>query len=287
MTWGAIGGAAVGVVGNALMNSGSSQTNGGAGTQTQTKEPWLQAQPWIMNNLQQGQALQQAYRDQPFSALQNQAYQNQANQSAYMRAAVPSLLGQISGQQVGFDRSNPNARPTAFNFDGLVSAAKAGQDAAQSQGLLSMLNSAPSNTLNLNANTPQVAAPAPAPQSTFKNLDVTNPTNAYYGQMLAQNGVGQSFNGSLDSGNGWNTDFINAAGGAGYGTFKYGQAMPMPGTQQYRDMQEYLAYGGADPYNLYGARSTGQYGNHGGSSVGIDGIGVAGSDSAVGSSANF
>jgi hypothetical protein len=139
--------------------------------------------------------------------------------------------------------------------------------------------------LNLNAQAP---APAPAPASKFVNLDVTNPTNAYYGQLLSQNGVGSGFNGALDSGSGWNTAFMNAAGGAGYGTFKYGQAMPMPGTQQYRDMQEYLSYGGADPYNLYGSRGSpaGMYVGGPGVSVG-DGVGVAGSAASVGSSANF
>src|SRR6476659_8253107 len=128
MTWGAIGGAAVGVVGNALMSGGGS-SNGGAGTQTTSKEPWAMAQPWIMNNLASGQRLQSQYEAQPFNAQQQQAFQNQANQGAYMRAAVPSLLRQMQGQQVGFDRSNPNARPAAFNWDGLLSAAKDGQAA--------------------------------------------------------------------------------------------------------------------------------------------------------------
>lgn len=283
-TWGAVAGAAVGVVGSALTSRGGSQTNGGAGTQTQTKEPWLQAQPWIMNNLSQGQALQNAYQAHPFNDLQNQAFQNQANQSAYMRAAVPSLLGQISAQQVGFDRSNPNARPNAFNFDGLVSAAKAGQDAAQSQGLLSMLQSAPSN-VNLNANTPQIPAPAQE-TSKFTNLNVTNPANAYLAQMLPG---GAGIAGTMSPGaEGWLSQIRQQAGGAGYGTWKYGDPLPMPGTQQYRDMQEYFQYGGADPYKLYsgGMRGAGPDGGGPGVSVG-DGIGVAGSAASVGSSANF
>jgi hypothetical protein len=95
-----------------------------------------------MNNLQTGQALQNRYASQPFSDAQNQAYQNQANQSAYMRAAVPSLLGQMTGQQLGFDRGNPNARPQAFDFN---KASDAGN-----QGLLAMLSRAPQAAVNLN-----------------------------------------------------------------------------------------------------------------------------------------
>lgn len=238
MTWGAVAGAAIGVVGSAMTNRGGSQTNGGAGTQTQTKEPWAAAQPWITSNLAQGQNLQNAYTAQPFSALQNQAYQNQANQSAYMHGLVPNLLGQISGQQVGFDRSNPNARPTAFNFGAADSAGQQSASASQPQGL-GLLNMAPT-TLNLNANTPQVAAPAAAPASQFMQQSTTNDPNiAAFMSALGQKQTAGS-----------------------YGTFKYGD-MPVPGTQQYYDMKQYLAYGGNDPKNLYGGGSPyiGGYGN--------------------------
>lgn len=244
MTWGAVAGAAVGVVGSALTSKGGSSSNGGAGTQTQTKEPWAAAQPWITSNLQQGQNLQNAYTAQPFSGLQNQAYQNQANQSAYMHGLVPNLLGQISGQQVGFDRSNPNARPTAFNFGAADNAgqqsasAAAAQAASQPQGL-GLLNMAPA-TLNLNANTPQVApAPAPAPSQFVQQSTTNDPNIAAFMAALGQK---------------QNT--------GSYGTFKYGD-MPVPGTQQYYDMKQYLAYGGNDPKNLYGGGSMG-LGNLGG-----------------------
>lgn len=268
MSWVGIGGAAVSVVGGALMNDGGS-SGGGAGSQTQSKEPWAAAQPWIMNNLMQGQALQNAYTAQPFSNLQNQAYNNQGNQSAYMRALVPDLLGQISGQQVGFDRSNQNARPNAFNF--------AGNDNVK--GLLAQLASGANNAAPM-ANTPQVA-----PKSEE-------------GTFMQQNGIVSGMNMSGTGPNG-------PMGNGGYGTFKYGMEMPQPGTQQYRDMSAYFANGGADPNNYYGRASTnpyvdpkanplaymytsgGMYGNLGGSSTGVDGIGVAGSDAAVGSSANF
>jgi hypothetical protein len=227
MTWGAVAGAAVGVVGNAL----TSDRNGGAGTQTQSKEPWAAAQPWIMNNLAQGQNLQNAYTAQPFNALQQQAYGNQQNQSDYMRAAIPSLLGQMSGKQIGLDRSNPNARPEAFNFNTLLGAAGAGNAAAQ-QGALSRLNSGPSLMGNLTAQTPQVAAPAPAaPSSMFVNQS---------------GGMGNSM-----APVGWNKPTTGS-----YGSFQYGQ-MPAPGSQAETDLRMYLALGGSDPQNLYGGYRVG------------------------------
>jgi len=226
----------------------TSDKNGGAGTQTATKEPWLMAQPWLLSNMTQGQALQDRYTAQPFSPRQQAAYDNSYALTDYGRDLVPSLLGQIQGQQVGFDKSNPTAKPKAWDWNAIGS------------GLLGQKSV---------ANASAAPAPAPAPvKSDFVNLDVTNPTNAYYGQLLSQNGVGVDL-GQGGTPTGWNADFMRSANGAGYGTFKYGQAVPMPGTQAYRDMQEYLAYGGADPYNLYGKRSPwGRDSTNSGDSVG-------------------
>lgn len=240
MTWGAIGGAAVGVVGNALM----SDSGGGGGGQAQTtsKEPWMMAQPWIMNNMVQGQNLQNRYAANPFNAQQQQAYQNQANQSAYMRAAVPSLLRQIQGQQVGFDRSNPNARPNAFSFDGLLAAAKDGQAgaAAQQGGLLDMLNGGGAVNSSL---TPLAEAPKKEEDKQLIQQDMgytpqqqrlldagLNPYMMGYTQTV-QSGI----NGGLGNGR--------------YGSYTYGQQV-QPGTPAYRDMMEYFMMGGNDPWNL-------------------------------------
>ena len=115
MPWGAVAGAVVGAVANKAL-APSASSGGGAGTTTNTKEPWAAAAPWIQQNLAQGQQLQQQYTDQPFSQAQQQAYTNQAAQSDYMRQLIPSLLGQMSNQTLGFDRNNPEAKPTAYNF---------------------------------------------------------------------------------------------------------------------------------------------------------------------------
>jgi hypothetical protein len=246
-TWGAVAGAAIGVVGSQMSSrgSGSTQTNGGAGTQTQTKEPWAAAQPWIMNNLQTGQALQSRYAAQPFSDAQNQAYQNQSNQSAYMGALVPSLLGQMSGQQVGFDRSNPNARPQAFNFNGADQAGQAAaaqNEAQRQQGLLAMLSRQQQAPVNLN---PAPAAAAPAGDFT-QQVQSQNPLDQYNSLLRVSMSPWQMSQNGIDPMAGMN---------GSYGDFKYGMnggKMPEPGTKAYRDMNEYFAYGGVDPYNFYG-----------------------------------
>lgn len=116
MPWGAVVGAVASGVVNKAMSKGQDK-NGGAGTQTVNKAPWQPAENWLKQNLATGQALQDQYMANPFSALQTAAYNNSNAQGDYMRNLVPSLLGQIQGQQVGFDRNNPLAKPTAFNYD--------------------------------------------------------------------------------------------------------------------------------------------------------------------------
>lgn len=246
MTWGYIGGAAVGVVGSALLSDSGSKSGGGAGTTTNTKEPWAAAQPWIQQNLQQGQALQNRYTDQPFNLQQQQAYNNQYAQSDYMRQLVPSLLNQMQGQQVGFDRTGAqpnkqNAWQWGLNGDGSGNLGM-GLSGADAVGSMQAAQAA------------QAAADAAAknkkPSGDFTQFN-GNPLAGYYAaymdpstmNLMSDQGakVKQSFQSALGD-----------AGGAGYGAFKYGGAAPDKGTQAYRDMQEYFQYGGNDPYNLYG-----------------------------------
>jgi hypothetical protein len=113
MSWGAVVGAGVGLIGSAM----SSDKGGGAGTQSQSKEPWAPAQPWLMQNLLQGQQLQNQYTAQPFSQQQQAAYDNSYAQGDYMRELIPSLLGQMQSQPVGFDPANPLARPKAWDWN--------------------------------------------------------------------------------------------------------------------------------------------------------------------------
>lgn len=268
MSWGAVAGAAVGVVGSALSDSGG---GGGGQTASQSKQPWMPATPWLMNNLASGQRLQSQYEAQPFNAQQQQAYQNQANQGAYMRAAVPNLLRQMQGQQLGFDRANPNARATAFNWDGLMSAAKEGEAArAQQGGLLDMLNSGGAVNSSL---TPMAEPPKKQDDGTFLQQDMGyTPTQ----QRL------------LDEGrNPWMMGYTQALGGQGssngsYGAYRYGDQV-QPGTPAYRDMMEFFMRGGNDPLGIapggLGIKRMGPYGDANAGTNNGDGV----SSSATGS----
>lgn len=105
MSWVAVGGAAVGVVGNAL----TKDKNGGAGTTTSSKDPWIGAAPWLEQLLSQGQGLSTGYFTNPFSARQEAAYNNQYALSDAMKNQIPSLLMQLQTQPTGFDPSKGNA----------------------------------------------------------------------------------------------------------------------------------------------------------------------------------
>lgn len=105
-------------IGGALLGSMNSGESGGA-SQSQSKEPWAPAQPWLMQNLLQGQQLQNNYTAAPFSPRQTAAYDNSYAQSDYMRDLIPGLLGQMQEQPVGFDPANPLARPKAWDWNAL------------------------------------------------------------------------------------------------------------------------------------------------------------------------
>jgi hypothetical protein len=236
MSWVAVGTTAVGVVGGMMSDKGGSQQNGGAGTTT--KEPWAAAQPWITNQLASGQALQNQYAANPFSPQQQTAYNNSYAQSDYMRNLVPSLLGQMSNQPVGYDPSNPSAKSSAWDWNALLG----------------------EGSPNLNQ---QSMADAQARADAAAAANKTQGRTGEFTQFNATPGSPESYwgawlgNGNMltDGGAGVRANFASAlgdAGGAGFGEFQYGSAMPEKGTKAYRDMQEYFQYGGNDPYNLYG-----------------------------------
>lgn len=112
MAWAAVAGAVAGPVIGGLMGGGS---DGQQQTQTQSKEPWAAAAPWLQANIGKGQALQSQYETQPFNAQQTLGYNKQYGNADYMRGLTGSVLGQLNGFQP-FDRSNPYAKPQTFQF---------------------------------------------------------------------------------------------------------------------------------------------------------------------------
>ncbi|MBT2300360.1 hypothetical protein J7E70_07770 [Variovorax paradoxus] len=249
MSWGAVAGAAIGVVGSSMSSGGG---GGGGQSQTATKEPWAPLQPWILNNATRGQNLQDQYAAQPFNAQQQGAFQNQANQGAYMRGLVPDLLGQMQGQQLGFDRSNPNARAKAFNWDG------------SKGGLLNLLTQAPA----VNSSLTPMAEPKKEDKQFVQQHDgytdiqrqLMDPANGGRNPFLLGGGYDQ---------------LQHAPATGSYGAFKYGDD-PKPGTAAYRDMNEFFLMGGADPWNKYGhGRSGGPLGLMGNSGDSVGGSAAA------------
>lgn len=232
MSWGAVAGAAIGVVGSAMTSDKGG--GGGGGGQTSSTEPWMMAQPWMLQNIQQGQNLQTQYQNKPFSAEQQAAIRNQYGQSDYMRNLIPSLLGQMSGQQVGFDRNNPNARPQAWNWTAPQTA----------------------STPNLNQGSlldAVVKEPEKQPEKKtgdFRQMDDANLLNL--GALNATHaalGIGSRAE-LLGANDALLKGLTQGGEVGGYGEFRYGQQV-QPGTQAYRDMKEYLSYGGRDPLGLY------------------------------------
>lgn len=222
MTFGAIGtGIATAAAGSLVSGAMSGGGGGGGGGQSNqsSNAPWANAQPWLVQNLNSGYGLQQRMEANPFSAQQLAAYNNQYAQSDYMRGLIPGLLGQLGGQQVGFDRSNPNARPEAWNWAGLL-----GGDGAPNLNQQSLLN----------AQLPPQAAPAaiePEPS------DFVNQRNrSVNARPMTERTL--KLNPALSEGK--------------YGSFKYGDPMPKPGTKAHQDMSLYFANGGEDPTNKYG-----------------------------------
>lgn len=210
-------GAAIGAVGGLLSSSGDK--NGGAGTQQQSKEPWGPIQPWLLSNALQGIEMQGRYMDQPFSPQQQAAYDNTYRQSDYVRELIPSLLGQMQQQPVGFDPANPLARPKAWDWN-----AMGGGGSKNGLGQQSLLDVEP-------------AAVKPKAESPL-------------GEFMQQNDVLSGMNMSSFDGQ-------TMLGSGGYGSFKYGMDVK-PGTPAYRDMQEYFLLGGVDPNNKYGKGDQGQ-----------------------------
>ncbi|WP_146039393.1 MULTISPECIES: hypothetical protein [unclassified Variovorax] len=231
-----------------------SDKNGGAGTKSSSSEPWLAAQPWLMQNLAQGQAMQSQMLANPFSSQQDAAYDNQFALSDYGRTLVPSLLDQLGGQPVGFDKNNRSARPKAWDW----------KATAEGLGQRPIAD---------------VTDPVPAPKTDERKFVQQDMGYTPQQQYLLDSGRSPWLMGetqmSLGAGN---------RGNGSYGAYTYGDT-PKPGTQAYRDMQEFFLMGGNDPMNLsqFGVKRfaspgglMGNSGNSVGGSAAADGSGGGG-----------
>lgn len=86
-------------------------------SQSSTKTPYGPATGWLDSNIADGIALQNYYKQNPFSTAQQNAYGNSLGLSNGFRNVMGGLNKQMSSTQY-FDRSNPLARPQSYNFTG-------------------------------------------------------------------------------------------------------------------------------------------------------------------------
>ena len=67
--------------------------SGSKGGQTQSKEPWEAARPWLEDNIRTGQDLQRFYQQNPFNRQQQDAYNNIfADQSNFRGNIAPGMM---------------------------------------------------------------------------------------------------------------------------------------------------------------------------------------------------
>lgn len=148
MPWG-IAGAAIGAIGS------MSAADSAASAAENAKNPWKGAEPWIMDNIESGQQLQQHYAQNPFNAIQQQGMQGLlANYQAQNNQVIPGLLGfanQLMGQN--YQRGQPQQ-------SGLMASQPVQQPAQQPQ----MLQQQPSGVFA-----------APPQQTTQLDFNALNP----------------------------------------------------------------------------------------------------------------
>lgn len=144
MPWGAVAGAVIGGV--ASMSAADSQADAMKQQGENSKKPWSAVEPWIMSNIEDGQALQGHYKENPWNVLQQNGYQNLYGDIDNFRSSIaPGLMNYANGlMNTNYQRQ---AAGTELGAANPYSSNIAGR---QSQGLLS---SQPSNTANMQFST--------------------------------------------------------------------------------------------------------------------------------------
>jgi len=105
-------GQAAGLLGAAV---GAATSGDRSATSTSQREPWGPAQDWIKDNIARGQALQRDYQANPFSSLQQNAYQNVfSGIDGFANGILPSVFGAVNSFRP-YSRTGTPSAPT-FNF---------------------------------------------------------------------------------------------------------------------------------------------------------------------------
>lgn len=107
-----VGGTVLGAIGGAAASGDKTTSN------SSSRDPWAPAQPYLIDNLKTNANAQEFYRQNPFSDLQKQQYQNAFNSLANSQANIPGLLANASS----FGKSNRGVMPA---MQGLLSGTQA------------------------------------------------------------------------------------------------------------------------------------------------------------------
>lgn len=107
-----VGGTVLGAIGGAAAGGDKTTSN------SSSRDPWAPAQPYLIDNLKTNANAQEFYRQNPFSDLQKQQYQNAFNSLANSQANIPGLLANASN----FGKSSRGVMPA---MQGLLSGTQA------------------------------------------------------------------------------------------------------------------------------------------------------------------
>ena len=101
------GGSNLGSIVGGLLGAASSQ----GGTQTQSRDPWSAAQPYLKGLLADADVMRQNLAANPFTPQQTQAYSNAYAGLDQARAAFPGLLQQGNFARPNYDQLFQQVKP--------------------------------------------------------------------------------------------------------------------------------------------------------------------------------
>ena len=100
----------IGAVGGLL--GGKKSSGGAASTQTQERTPWGPAQPWIQQNIADGQTLQKYYQQNPFNAQQQRGYDNLYANLDHFNGQIAPAMNQFANNMMASQYQRPQySRP--------------------------------------------------------------------------------------------------------------------------------------------------------------------------------
>lgn len=102
-------------------------------TQTQSRDPWGPAQPWLRQNLQTGQNLQGYYQQNPFNQLQRTSYQNIAGDIDNFRNNINPGLMDFANRLMGTNYSRQGG-PSSGSGGGSRSSGQSSQGGGGQSG---------------------------------------------------------------------------------------------------------------------------------------------------------